>query len=59
LTTTSPQATLSRRRQITTDDDASHEGSFAVHRASACAYWLATELPRVSHLIDLVRSDDF
>jgi len=34
------------------------ESGFTRAKRAACAYWLATELPRVSHLIDLVRSDE-
>ncbi|MBV8759551.1 MAG: acyl-CoA dehydrogenase [Deltaproteobacteria bacterium] len=34
------------------------ETGFTRGKRAACAYWLATELPRVAHLIDLVRSDE-
>lgn len=34
------------------------ETGFTRGKRAACAYWLATELPRVSHLIELVRSDE-
>jgi butyryl-CoA dehydrogenase len=34
------------------------ETGFTRGKRAACAYWLATELPRVAHVIDLVRSDE-
>lgn len=34
------------------------ETGFTRAKRAACAYWLATELPRVHALIDLVRSDE-
>lgn len=34
------------------------ETGFTRGKRAACAYWLATELPRVHVLIDLVRSDE-